>query len=237
MRTKSKSIVAALLALLVIALLAYGLGWSKLFAVDSISFQGTDRIELITNQLSQAKSNLIIGEPLARVNPRTQEKIITELEWVASAKMTRNWRSGRVVIEIEPRIPVAVFSQLDLKSNQPRYLGSDGVEFSDPKSYSNLAVISLGQATLDQRKQVAYFVSNLPGNLVSALSGIEISKTGVIKMQSNLRKPDLNIIWGSDNSATDITMKSRVLIGLLALPENKKISEIDLTFVDSPIVK
>ncbi|MFZ4063901.1 MAG: cell division protein FtsQ/DivIB [Candidatus Nanopelagicaceae bacterium] len=234
---KLRRIGRILLAVLVVALLAYGLGWSKWLAVDSISFQGTDQVDLIKKQLLNAESKLVIGEPLARINPRAQESIIKDLEWVQSAQIRRNWWSGKVTVQITPRTPVAVFSVKDPSTNSFRYLASDGVEFSTPQSYPGLAVISLGQKTIDQRLQIANFVANLPAELVAALSGLEISKNGTIQMQSNLRKPSLNIIWGSGNSAADITVKSKVLMGLLALAENKRVREIDLTIANSPIVK
>jgi hypothetical protein len=56
-------------------------------------------------------------------------------------------------------------------------------------------------------------------------------------MSTNLRKPVLRINWGSANTPAEIVVKSTVLTGLLRLPENKRISQVDLTNANSPIVK
>jgi hypothetical protein len=56
-------------------------------------------------------------------------------------------------------------------------------------------------------------------------------------MVTDLRKPALRINWGESNSADEIVVKSNVLKGLLNLPENKKITYIDLTVTNAPIVK
>jgi hypothetical protein len=56
-------------------------------------------------------------------------------------------------------------------------------------------------------------------------------------MQLGHGKRTLSVNWGAGNSTTDIAVKSKVLVGLLALPENKKISEVDLSIANSPIVR
>ncbi|MTA25127.1 MAG: FtsQ-type POTRA domain-containing protein, partial [Actinobacteria bacterium] len=194
------------------------------------------------SQLFSGGSKLTIGTPLARINLRTEKNLISELEWIASVEISRNWLSGKIGVRIRERIPVAVFAAANSApvSTSPRYLASDGVEFSSPRKFENLATISLGKKSLAQRREVAIFVANLPADLVEALTGLEISNTGVILMQSDLLKSGksgLSIIWGAGNSAADVSVKSRVLKGLLALPENKKITEIDLTIAQSPIVR
>jgi hypothetical protein len=56
-------------------------------------------------------------------------------------------------------------------------------------------------------------------------------------MVTDLRKPALRINWGESNSPEEIVVKSNVLKGLLNLPENKKITFVDLTVTNAPIVK
>ena len=239
MRIRSRAILRTLIAIVLVGALAYGLGWSGLLSVKSISIQGTEQRELITSQLLSGGSKLTIGRPLARINLRTEKNLITELEWVASVEISRNWFNGKIGVSISERIPVAVFAAGNSapQNSPPRYLASDGVEFSSPKRFENLATISLGNKSLSQRRQVAIFVANLPLDLVGALTGLQITKTDAILMQSNLHKSGLTINWGAGNSASDVSVKSRVLKGLLALPENEKITEIDLTIAQSPIVR
>ena len=58
----------SLLILLVIALLAYTLGWSKILVVKEITISGTNQSELITNRIVGSKAGLEVGKPLARLN-------------------------------------------------------------------------------------------------------------------------------------------------------------------------
>lgn len=241
MQGRRKRALWIIFSTLLIAALSFGLGWSKLFAVESLTITGTNQVKLIKGQLKAAESKLILGEPLARINPRTEENTVTELEWIASARLSRNWWSGKVTLQITPRIPVAVYANANSDGNgeniATRYLAKDGVEFSSPQSFSNLATISLGANSRGERKAIANFVANLPIEIVAAMIGLEIAGDGVILMETNFRAPALTITWGQRNSAADIEVKSLVLRGLLALPENKKITEIDLSIADSPIVK
>jgi len=80
-------------------------------------------------------------------------------------------------------------------------------------------------------------VANLPADLLATLTSLEITTDGTITMSTNLRKPELRINWGRANTPADITVKANVLKGLLRLPENKKITHVDLTIANSPIVK
>jgi cell division septal protein FtsQ len=226
--------------ILILGGLIYGLGWSTLIAVDAIEIKGTNQQKLISAQLVSGNSNLVINQPLARINPRSEENLIEDLLWIKSAKVTRNWWSGKVTVQIEPRIPVAVFTKNGQETSTPIYLASDGKEFSSPQSFTKLAKIFLAGRSPDSqesRQLIATFVANLPADLLATLTSLEITTDGTITMSTNLRKPELRINWGSANTPADITVKANVLKGLLRLPENKKITQVDLTIANSPIVK
>lgn len=237
MQSRTRRTLWIFFSIVLISALSFGLGWSKLFALESLTITGTNQVKLIESQLKSAESKLVKGEPLARINPRTEENIVTDLEWIESAHLSRNWFSGKVTIEIKPRIPVAVYADLIGDGGAPRYLAASGIEFSSPQSFSNLAKISIRANTQGVRREIGNFVANLPTEIVTAMTGLEIAGNDAVVMMTNFRNPTLAITWGARNSAADIEVKSRVLMGLLALPENKKISEIDLSIAQSPFVK
>jgi cell division protein FtsQ len=240
LRIRFNRLLISLLAILILGGLIYGLGWSTLIAVDAIEIKGTNQQKLISAQLVSGNSNLIINQPLARINPRSEENLIEDLVWIKSAKVTRNWWSGKVTVLIEPRIPVAVFTKNGRETSSPIYLASDGKEFSSPQNFTELAKISLAGSSSnsqESRQLIATFVANLPVDLLATLTNLEISANGTITMSTNLRKPVLRINWGSSNTPADVTVKANVLKGLLLLPENKKITQVDLTIANSPIVK
>ena len=240
MRIRFNLLLSSLLVILVLGGLIYGLGWSTLIAVDAIEIKGTNQQKLISAQLVSGNSNLIINQPLARINPRSEENLIEDLVWIKSAKITRNWWSGKVTVLIEPRIPVAVFTKNGQETSTPIYLASDGKEFSSPQNFTKLAKISLAGRSSDSqesRQLIATFVANLSADLLATLTSLEITTDGTITTSTNLRKPGLRINWGSANTPGDVTVKANVLKGLLLLPENKKITQVDLTIANSPIVK
>ena len=205
-----------------------------------MEIKGTNQGNLISAQLLAGRSNLVLGEPLARINPKHEENLITDLEWVKQTEVSRNWWTREVQVLVTPKIPIAIFKISGAASSNPRYLASDGTDFSSPQNFSNLATISLinnGQNLVGQRRIIAGFVASLPADLIPGLENLEITKKGEVIMATKLRKPALRINWGSSNSSEEILIKSNVLTDLLDLPENKKITYVDLTVANAPIVK
>jgi cell division septal protein FtsQ len=220
--------------------LIYVLGWSSLLTIQAVEIKGTNQGNLISAQLLAGRSNLVLGEPLARMNPKHEENLITDLEWVKEAQVSRNWWTREVQVLVTPKIPIAIFKIAGAASTNPRYLASDGTDFSSPQNFTNLATISLisnGQNLVGQRRIIASFVASLPADLIPGLENLEITKKGEVIMATELRKPALRINWGSSNSSEEIVIKSNVLKDLLGLPENKKITYVDLTVANAPIVK
>jgi cell division protein FtsQ len=220
--------------------LVYVLGWSSLITIQAVEIKGTNQVNLISAQLSAGASNLVLGEPLARMNPKHEENLITDLEWIKAAEVSRNWWTREVQVLVTPKIPIAIFKVAGAAETKPRYLASDGSDFSSPQVFTNLATISLinnGQNLVGQRRIIAGFVANLPTDLIPGLENLEITNKGEVLMVTKLRKPTLRINWGSSNSPEEITVKSNVLKDLLDLPENKKITYVDLTVANSPVVK
>ena len=220
--------------------LIYVLGWSSLLTIQAVEIKGTNQGNLISAQLLAGRSNLVLGEPLARINPKHEENLITDLEWVKQTQVSRNWWTREVQVLVTPKIPIAIFKIAGAASTNPRYLASDGTDFSSPQNFSNLATISLinnGQNLVGQRRIIAGFVASLPADLIPGLENLEITKKGEVIMATKLRKPALRINWGSSNSSEEILIKSNVLKDLLDLPENKKITYVDLTVANAPIVK
>lgn len=174
------------------------------------------------------------------MNPRHEENLIADLEWVKQAEVSRNWWTREVQVLVTPKIPIAIFKIAGAASTNPRYLASDGTDFQSPQNFTNLATISLinnGQNLVGQRRIIASFVASLPADLIPGLENLEITKKGEVIMATELRKPALRINWGSSNSSEEIVIKSNVLKDLLDLPENKKITYVDLTVANAPIVK
>ena len=113
---KYKRVLVWVLPSIVIALMAYLLGYSNFLEVKAIDRNlttgysedySTDFKDL-DSVINKAEFHLNLGAKLARVNVRGAEKALAEIPWVAKASVSRNWISGKVSINIEPRVPIAM---------------------------------------------------------------------------------------------------------------------------------
>ena len=92
---------------IVLVAVAYVLGWSTLFTVSSIE---------ITGSKTQISSGIVKGQKLARVEPRAVAAQFEKLDWVSTARVTRNWINGKVSIELTERTPVAIYNNTVIDS-------------------------------------------------------------------------------------------------------------------------
>jgi cell division septal protein FtsQ len=204
----------ASLALLTIA--AYILGWSSFFTVSSVEITGTK---------TQLGSGISKGEKLARIEPRAIAAKFETLDWVADAKVSRNWINGKVSIEITERTPVAIFNNIVFDSN-----GNSFALRGTPSS----PLVQIQASDLVAAKKAVTFFSSLPADLKSALMVVKVRSSGSLVLEVNNAGKNLEIRWG-DNS--DNELKLKVYKALIALPENASIKRVDVSAPHAPIVK
>lgn len=202
------------LALLTVA--TYILGWSSFFTVSSVEITGTK---------TQLSSDISKGEKLARIEPRAIATKFETLDWVAEAKVSRNWINGKVSIEITERTPVAVFNNIVFDSD-----GNSFVLRGTPSS----PLVQIQASDLVAAKKAVTFFSSLPVDLKSALTVVKVRSSGSLVLEVNNAGKNLEIRWG-DNG--DNELKLKVYKALIALPENASIKRVDVSAPHAPIVK
>ena len=204
----------ASLALLTIA--TYILGWSSLFTVSSVEITGTK---------TQLSSGISKGEKLARIEPRAIAAKFETLDWVADAKVSRNWINGKVSIEITERTPIAIFNNIvfDSKGNSFALRGTP-----------SLPLVQIQASDLVAAKKAVTFFSSLPADLKSALMVVKVRSSGSLVLEVNNAGKNLEIRWGDDS---DNELKLKVYKALIALPENASIKRVDVSAPHAPIVK
>lgn len=228
---KIKHFPGIFLAVVLLGLLTYLLGWSTLLAARTVVVDGTQRSAEINGQILNSVSNFHIGEPLARVDVHSLTRKISLLDWVDKASVKRDWLHGRIHIVIQERNPIAQFVD---SSGSLKLIDKSGVVFAS-KGGGKYPLISFASANPELISSVAIFVQALHPDLIENLESLAIRSTEYIQSRhTGLGSGHLIIRWG-DNS--EMSTKDKVLRALLALPENQKAKLIDLSSPLSPIVK
>ena len=210
------------IAILLIATLAFLFGWTNIFTVKSLAVEGSPNSQ-ITKQVLQI-ADIRIGEKLARVEPRniSSKLSLSGIDWIKEVKVKRNWVSRNVTIKLDARVPVAVSGN--------KFVDASGVLFTSPVAENKkLAQITAGSET--SRAAAIELYLALPADLRNQVSAISASSTENFQITLNDK---LQINWGS-NSNTSVKIK--IYKALIALPENKKITEMDVSDPTKPTVK
>ena len=203
-------------SLALLAIVTYILGWSSLFTVSSVEITGTK---------TQLSSDISTGEKLARIEPRAIAAKFETLDWVAEAKVSRNWINGKVSIEITERTPVAIFNNIVFDSD-----GNSFVLRGTPSS----PLVQIQASDLVAAKKAVTFFSSLPVDLKSALMVVKVRSSGSLVLEVNNAGKNLEIRWGDDS---ENELKLKVYKALIALPENSSIKRVDVSAPHAPIVK
>ena len=209
--------------ILLTAGLAYLLGWSNVLTIKAISYAGapTKSSEALVKNLT----DLEVGQRLARIETRKIAARLQTLPWIESADLSRNWISGKIKIEITPRLPIATFNGQLMDASGKRFELPGGFKSKLPSVFARDAKSGLAAINL---------FTKLPTEFSTRTSAFTAISPENINFKISEGKRSLMVIWGSD---TEIDLKLKVYKALVALPENSKIKIIDLTEPRSPIVK
>ena len=227
----------AVATLSLIASTSYLLGWSDYLTVKNIEITGTASQSIINRELAKNNLTLEIDMKLARVDLRAIERVCGDLEWLASADVKRSWLNRSISIEVVEKIAVAKAIN---SGNEIVNFDNQGKHFAPTSAIQLAQSLKLPLVTSKSNDQnqlltAAKFLQDLPDEslpLIDDLIGISIADSGFIIMQTKIANRDVVINWGEP---FEIPQKSRVLQGLIDLPENKKAKRFDLSLPDSPV--
>ena len=211
------------LAILLTAGLAYLLGWSNVLTIKEISYKGapTKSSEAVVKNFTDLK----VGQRLARIETRKVEARLQTLPWIESADLSRNWLSGKILVEVKPRVPIATFNG--------QLMDASGKRFELPGGFKSKLPSVFAKDTKSGLAAIKLF-TKLPSEFSTRTSAFTAASPENINFKITEGKRSLMVIWGSD---IEIDLKLKVYKALVALPENSRIKKIDLTEPRSPIVK
>lgn len=234
-----------MLALLLIAAAAFLFGWSDVFTVNSISITGVNAAEekLVASRMQNRPEVAKIGIPLARVDKRVVSTRISELQWIRSVKVNRNWITKEIQIGVTRRVPIAVI----MNSGGRTFLDSELQIFSVPmggeltSEMSNLPMLTLKNSTPESLSAFDQLRSKIAEIKPSEINAKKLEvRSYLVGNPANsvtllaIDERTIKVTWGNSE---DLALKIKVFRELLLLPENVKIVRMDLTAPLSPIVK
>ena len=230
MSARTRKLLSPQLAILVVAIavLAYFLGWSSIFSVKKVEIAGAPTTAVQAE--IENRSQIEVGQQLARVNPQSVARRIEKLAWVKDVAISRNWLSGVVAIEISPRVPLAFFNS-DQVSGQA--IDEEGELFSLP-GYTNPDLAIISAKSPDSALKANELFTALPDKFRRSITLMMATSTNTFTLNSTLEGRDIRIRWGDSQ---DMALKISVINSLLKLPENKQIKMIDVVAPHAPIVK
>ena len=213
---------------MVIAVLAYFLGWSSIFSVKKVEIAGAPTTAVQAE--IENRSQIEVGQQLARVNPQSVARRIEKLAWVKDVAISRNWLTGVVAIEISPREPLAFFNSDQVPGQT---IDEEGELFSLP-GYTNPDLALISAKSPDSALKANELFTALPEKFRRSITLMMATSTNTFTLNSTLEGRDIRIRWGDSQ---DMALKISVINSLLKLPENKKIKLIDVVAPYAPIVK
>jgi cell division septal protein FtsQ len=216
-----------ILGVLIIAL-AYFLGWSSIFSVKKVEIAGAPTTAVQAE--IEKKSQIEVGQQLARVNPQSVSRKIEKLSWVKEASISRGWLSGVVAIEITPREPLAFFNSDQVPGQT---IDQEGQLFSLP-GYRNPDLALISAKSPESALRANELFTALPENFRRSITSMMATSSNTFTLNSTLEGRDIRIRWGDSQ---DMALKISVVNSLLKLPENKQVKLIDVVAPHAPIVK
>ena len=211
-----------------IIVLAYFLGWSSIFSVKKVEIAGAPTAAVQVE--IEKKSQIEVGQQLARVNPQSVSRIIEKLSWIKEASISRDWLSGVVAIEITPREPLAFFNSDQVPGQT---IDEEGQLFSLP-GYKNPDLALISAKSPDSALKANELFTALPENFRRSITSMMATSSNTFTLNSTLEGRDIRIRWGDSQ---EMALKISVINSLLNLPENKQIKLIDVVAPHAPIVK
>jgi cell division septal protein FtsQ len=213
---------------LIIALLAYLLGWSSFFHVKSVEISGAPTAAVQVE--IEKKSQIAVGQQLARVNPQSVARRIEKLSWVKEVVISRDWINGAVAIEINPRIPLAFFNSDQVPGQT---IDQDGRLFSLP-GYSNPDLALISAKSPESALKANELFTQLPESFRSQITSMVATSSNTFTLNTIIEGRGIRIRWGDGQ---DTALKISVINKLLGMPENKGIKVIDVVAPYAPIVQ
>lgn len=206
-------------------MLSYILGWSDLLSVRSIEVTGIKGSQTLSVKKIIKQSGIRVGDKLARINSGTVTRQLRAYPEIAKVRINR-----KLPHAVEIAITLRSID-LALATGKGKYLLADvhGVTFVEVSTPpKGVPVISGDRRFLGDAMTI---YQALPKKVQKRVTSIALPSRASITLAL---RGGLSILWGS---ATDQEAKLTVLAALMAAPENKRATFIDIATPLTPTVR
>lgn len=207
---------------------SYLLGWSSLLTVKQIEINGAPTLN--SEKAIAEGLNLSLGDKLARVDSRALANRLQANDWIKSSDISRNWFNGKVVIDLEPRTPVALYTA----PGKPQVaLDASGVSFQ-LLGQVPAGLPKVSSSSVESGLIAIELFTEMPKEFSNGIDRLTAVSPTNILINGKFSDRTMQIVWGDGEN---LSLKIKVITSLLELPENKLIRLIDVTAPLAPIVK
>ncbi len=203
-RQQAKRAIIGGAVVLVLAILAWLIFGSSVFAVKKVTVDGQ---QILTADQVIAQAAVPIGKPLARTNMRQVSERVGQLPAVHHADAKRSWPNS-VHIEVTERSP-----KFQIKDDAGfHWVDEQGVVFNVSVDAQAVPLVAADQANQSLLRGIADMLNVLTDDVRSQIASVDASRTNRITI--NLAD-ERQIIWGNVHAAAE---KGIVLGVLLKQP-------------------
>lgn len=222
-KTHARRGLAISIAFILVVTAAYALGWSSLFTVKDVVVVGAPN----PSEAFVIEHSIHVGDKMARLESQTIAKSLQKYTWLDHSNISRNWLKGVVTVRVWTRTPIAQF--------QGHLVDNRGVVFDLPSIDTSHLPRITGSNNISAKFAVNLLTA-LPAQLRSQVMNVAVqgNDSAIFSIDDPTLKRVLNVAWGDQ---TNMPLKVQVYQALVALPENSKITKIDLSAPHAPIVK
>ena len=218
------------IAISLISLFSYLLGWSGLMTIDEIKVSGiskSQKVSTLTAKEVIKLSGIKIGQPIARVNASSVKRKLLALPQVLDVNVNRQLPSS-VLIELKRRkIEIAV------TASGGGFLVGDasGVTFAKVKKVPRGVPIIKTSTSKILLSQTLQIFQTLPTKIQNRVISIDAKTRDSITFNLN---QGVRIIWGGSQEQD---LKIEVLNALLADSNNNNVKIFDISSPLAPTVR
>lgn len=184
-RRRLKKVVALIASLLACSTAIYIVYFSSVFALQSISVQGSSIVE--GDAIIQAAA-IPLGTPLARINSDEVSKNLQVFPSVGSVEVRRVWPS-EIVLAITERTPIATMSL----NGRWKFVDESGVIYGDSAKIPD-GLIPISAPNVAARRSVAEVIQSLPVTIKRQVLTVNANTEDSVELTLT---GDRYVVWGN----------------------------------------